>query len=50
LSNSKAPAMLTASQLDNLKNFIQIFQPLELLTKEVSGENYVISSKIIPMA
>jgi len=49
LSNSKAPAMLTASQLDNLKDFIQIFQPLELLTKEVSGENYVTSSKIIPM-
>jgi len=49
LSNSKAPSMLTAAQLDGLKDLIQIYEPLEVLTKEISGENYVTSSKIIPM-
>lgn len=49
LSNSKAPSMLTAAQLDGLKDLIQIYEPLEEPTKEVSGENYVTSGKIIPM-
>lgn len=49
LSNSKAPLMLTAAQLDSVKDIIQIYEPLEKLTKEVSSENYITSSKIIPM-
>ncbi|XP_070167962.1 E3 SUMO-protein ligase ZBED1-like [Polyergus mexicanus] len=49
LSNSKALPMLTAAQLDALKDLIQIYESLEVFTKEVLGENYVTSSKIIPM-
>jgi len=33
--------MLTAAQLDAIKDLIQIFESLEVLIEEVSGENYV---------
>lgn len=49
LKNSKAPLMLSAVELDTLKDLINIFQPFEMLTKEISGQNYVTCSKIIPM-
>lgn len=42
--------MLTASQLDGIKNLMNTLKPMEAVTKEVSVEKYVTSSKIIPIA
>lgn len=41
--------MLTAQQLEFIKDLINILRPLEVVTKEISGENYVTASKIIPI-
>lgn len=41
--------MLTARQLEIIKDLIKIFRPLETITKEISGEDYVTASKIIPI-
>lgn len=41
MSNSKALPMLTAAQLDALKDFIQIYEPLEVHTIQVARENCV---------
>ncbi|CAK1587745.1 unnamed protein product [Parnassius mnemosyne] len=49
LKYPKAPTMLTAQQLEFIKDLINILRPLEVITKEISGENYVTASKIIPI-
>lgn len=49
LKSSKAPDMLSAEQLDAVRDLIQILKPLERLSKEISGQHYVTCSKIIPM-
>ncbi|KAK9879417.1 hypothetical protein WA026_006485 [Henosepilachna vigintioctopunctata] len=36
--------MLTAQQLEDL---INILRPLEVITKEISGEDYITTSKIV---
>lgn len=41
--------MLTAQQLEFIKDLINILRPLEVITKEISGEDYVTASKIIPI-
>nr|XP_046483723.1 E3 SUMO-protein ligase ZBED1-like [Neodiprion pinetum] len=49
LKYPKAPTMLTAGQLEHIKDLINILRPLERITKEISGQNYVTVSKIIPI-
>lgn len=49
LKYPKAPTMLSAKQLEHIKDLINILRPLETITKEVSGEDYVTASKIIPI-
>ncbi|XP_053596186.1 uncharacterized protein LOC103575560 [Microplitis demolitor] len=49
LNYPKAPPMLTASQLDGIKDLINILKPMEAVTKEVSVDKFVTSSKIIPI-
>lgn len=49
LNYPKAPPMLTASQLDGIKDLINILKPMEAATKEVFVEKFVTSSKIIPI-
>ncbi|CAG5018852.1 unnamed protein product [Parnassius apollo] len=49
LKYPKAPTMLTAQQLEFIKDLINILRPLEVITKGISGENYVTASKIIPI-
>ncbi|CAF4890714.1 unnamed protein product [Pieris macdunnoughi] len=49
LKYPKAPTMLTAQQLKFIKDLINILRPLEVITKEISGEDYVTASKIIPI-
>lgn len=41
--------MLAAQQLQFIKDLINILRPLEVITKEISGEDYVTASKIIPI-
>lgn len=49
LSNVNAPNMVNATELEELKQICQLLHPLEQTTKEMSGQNYVTLSKIIPM-
>lgn len=49
LKYPKAPTMLTARQLEHINDLIYILRPLERITKEISGQNYVTASKIIPI-
>lgn len=44
-----APSMPTAIEMDILRQLIELLQPLEFVTKESSGENYITISKVIPM-
>ncbi|KAJ8962434.1 hypothetical protein NQ314_005730 [Rhamnusium bicolor] len=41
LSDSKAPEIMTASELEEIKEFIQILKPIESVSKELSGEKYI---------
>lgn len=45
----KASPMLSASELQLVKDIIQILSPLEAVTKEICGEHYVTASKVIPL-
>lgn len=47
--NATAPPMITASEVDYLKDFIVLFQPIERATKELCGEKFVTSSVVIPV-
>lgn len=47
--NTKAPPTPSAVEMQNIKTLILILKPLEYVTKELSGEQYVTISKIIPM-
>lgn len=47
--NTKAPPTPSAVEMQNIKTLISILKPLEYVTKELSGEQYVTISKIIPM-
>lgn len=47
--NTKAPPTPSAVEMQNIKTLICILKPLEYVTKELSGEQYVTISKIIPM-
>lgn len=40
---------LSAVEMQSIKTLICILKPLEYVTKELSGEQYVTISKIIPM-
>lgn len=47
--NTKAPPTPSAVEMQNIKTLICILKPLEYVTKELSGEQYVTISKLIPM-
>lgn len=47
--NTKAPPTPSAVEMQNIKTLICILKLLEYVTKELSGEQYVTISKIIPM-
>ncbi|KAJ8930136.1 hypothetical protein NQ314_017102 [Rhamnusium bicolor] len=49
LSNVNAPNMNSATELEELKQICQLLHPLEQTTKEMSGQNYVTLSKVIPI-
>lgn len=45
----KAPPMLTASELQTIKEFVELLKPFESATNIVSGETYLTGSKVIPI-
>ncbi|XP_011880238.1 PREDICTED: zinc finger BED domain-containing protein 1-like [Vollenhovia emeryi] len=49
LKHPTAPIMLTASELQAGKEFIQLLKPFDEATKIVSGEQYLTGSKVIPI-
>lgn len=49
LCRSDAPPMLTSSEIGCLRDILHLIQPFERLTKEISGQNYVTVSKVIPL-
>lgn len=44
-----APDMITATDLRNLKDICSLLGPMEVLTKELSVEKSVMSSKVLPL-
>lgn len=44
-----APPMLSASELQSTKEFIQLLKPFEDATKIICGEYYLTASKVIPI-
>jgi hypothetical protein len=44
-----APPMLTASELQTIKEFGELLKPFESATKIVCGESYLTGSKVIPI-
>lgn len=44
-----APPMLTGMELTILTSLLNILRPLEAATKEISGDKYCSSSKVIPL-
>ncbi|XP_028157050.1 zinc finger BED domain-containing protein 1-like [Ostrinia furnacalis] len=49
LCRSDAPPMLTSSEIGCLREIVQLIKPFEKLTKEISGQNYITVSKVIPL-
>nr|CAD7444636.1 unnamed protein product [Timema bartmani] len=49
LQNPKAPLAPTATELSGAKQLLNILKPVEYVTREVSGEKYATTSKIIPL-
>lgn len=47
--NINAPSMLSAIELDHLREVKKFLSPIETLTREISGDKYITLSKIIPM-
>ncbi|CAK1602973.1 unnamed protein product [Parnassius mnemosyne] len=47
IRHKNAPPMLTASELSILSSVLQLLRPIEAGTKEVSGDKYSSSSKVI---
>lgn len=49
LTRPEAPPMVSSSELDCIKEMIELLCPFEKLTKEFSGDSYVTVSKVIPL-
>ncbi|KAJ8913310.1 hypothetical protein NQ315_010978 [Exocentrus adspersus] len=49
LSNTKAPPMISASDLEIVKEVLNILAPIEAVSKEMCGQKYLTSSKVIPI-
>lgn len=49
LTRPEAPPMISSSELDCVREMIELLCPFEKITKEFSGDNYVTVSKVIPL-
>jgi zinc finger BED domain-containing protein 1 (E3 SUMO-protein ligase ZBED1) len=50
IQHVKGPDMLTGLELENVRDIVALLRPLEVITRELSGEHYVTCSKVIPLA
>ena len=46
---SGAPAMISPTELEELREICKVLKPFEEITREFSGEKYVTLSKVIPL-
>ncbi|XP_066586680.1 E3 SUMO-protein ligase ZBED1-like isoform X2 [Prorops nasuta] len=49
LQNPTAPTMITAAELQIIKEFVHLLKPFVEATKIISGEYYLTASKVIPV-
>lgn len=49
LTRPNGPEMISARQLQEIHDVIVVFRPLEMVTTEMSAENYVTISKVLPI-
>ncbi|XP_045780821.1 E3 SUMO-protein ligase ZBED1-like [Maniola jurtina] len=49
LTRPEAPAMISGTEIDCVKEMIELLCPFEKLTREISGDSYVTVSKVIPL-
>jgi hypothetical protein len=49
LDNPSGRDMIVAIELNTLKELLELLKPLEIATRELSGEKYVTISKVIPI-
>lgn len=49
LQNSKGPAMIDGMEIETIKEVLEILKPIEEVSREISGEKYLTSSKVIPI-
>lgn len=49
LSIPESPEMLTASEMQLSNEIVEVLQPLEKVTRELCGEQFVTASKVIPL-
>lgn len=47
--HTSAPPMITAKGIEELTEIFEVLRPIEVATKEICGEDYVTSSKVIPI-
>uniref|UniRef100_A0A2S2Q5M0 Zinc finger BED domain-containing protein 1 n=1 Tax=Sipha flava TaxID=143950 RepID=A0A2S2Q5M0_9HEMI len=43
------PEMVSTAELNDIKDLLHLLQPFEIVTKEVFGQEYITSSKVIPL-
>ncbi|KAL1446384.1 hypothetical protein WDU94_003613 [Cyamophila willieti] len=49
LKHDRAPSMVTGQDIKVIKEIISVLKPLEIATRDVSGDSYCSSSRIIPL-
>ncbi|XP_017470532.1 PREDICTED: zinc finger BED domain-containing protein 4-like [Rhagoletis zephyria] len=49
LTRPEAPSMVTGSDLNNIKEVIELLKSFEIVTREISADTYVTFSKVIPL-
>lgn len=49
LTRPNGPEMISARQLQEIHDIIVVLCPLEMVTTEMSAENYVTTSKVLPI-
>ncbi|CAH1104399.1 unnamed protein product [Psylliodes chrysocephalus] len=49
LNTPKSPPITDSNEIEALKEILLVLKPIEAVSKEISGEQYITSSKIIPL-